>query len=91
MAMESNYLKHMSTGKSTYWPTNRTKSPDLVDFCYQRWCKSAQACFDVLSHHLPVLITINTEILERNDPLHIKISVLLDSLTRNIAFGEFVP
>jgi hypothetical protein len=31
--MERNNLKHLSTGEPTYWPSDRNKLPDLVDFC----------------------------------------------------------
>jgi hypothetical protein len=31
--MKRNNLKHLSTGKPTYWPSDRNKLPDLVDFC----------------------------------------------------------
>jgi hypothetical protein len=31
--MERNNLKHLSTGEPTYWPSDRNKLRDLVDFC----------------------------------------------------------
>jgi hypothetical protein len=31
--MERNNLKHLSTVEPTYWPSDRNKLPDLVDFC----------------------------------------------------------
>jgi hypothetical protein len=31
--MESNNLKHLSMGEPTYWPSDRNKLLDLVDFC----------------------------------------------------------
>jgi hypothetical protein len=31
--MERNDLKHLYTGEPTYWPSDRNKLPDLVDFC----------------------------------------------------------
>jgi hypothetical protein len=31
--MERNNLKHLSTGETTYWPSDKNKLPDLVDFC----------------------------------------------------------
>jgi exonuclease III len=34
--MERNNLKHLSTGEPTYWPSDRNKLPDVVDFVLQR-------------------------------------------------------
>jgi hypothetical protein len=34
--MERNNLKHLSTGEPTYWPSDRNKLPDLVDFVLRR-------------------------------------------------------
>jgi hypothetical protein len=31
--MESNNLTHLSTGQPIYWPSDKNKIPDLVDFC----------------------------------------------------------
>jgi hypothetical protein len=30
--MERNNLKHLSMGEPTYWPSDRNKLPNLVDF-----------------------------------------------------------
>jgi hypothetical protein len=49
--MERNNLKHLSTGKPTYWPSDRNKLPDLVDFCVTKGIPQdlgvAKACFDL--------------------------------------------
>jgi exonuclease III len=31
--MQNNNLKHLSTRQPTYWPSNPSKIPDLLDFC----------------------------------------------------------
>jgi hypothetical protein len=31
--MEHLHLRHFSTGEPTYWPSDRNKLPDLLDFC----------------------------------------------------------
>jgi exonuclease III len=31
--MEHLHLRHLSTGEPTYWPSDRHKLPDLLDFC----------------------------------------------------------
>jgi uncharacterized protein YktA (UPF0223 family) len=49
--MERNNLKHPSTGESTYWPSDRNKLPDLVDFCVTKGIPQdfaeAKSCFDL--------------------------------------------
>jgi hypothetical protein len=34
--MEQLNLHHLSTGESTYWPSDSNKLPDLLNFCHQR-------------------------------------------------------
>jgi hypothetical protein len=46
--VESNNLKHLSTGEPTYWPNDMNKLPDLVNFCVT---KVAKSCFDLSSDH----------------------------------------
>jgi hypothetical protein len=33
--MEHLHLRHLSTGEPTYWPSDRYKLPDLLDFCHK--------------------------------------------------------
>jgi hypothetical protein len=58
--MESNNLKHLSMGESTYWPSDRNKLPDLVDLCVTKGIPQdlavAESCFDLSSDHSPILI-----------------------------------
>jgi endonuclease/exonuclease/phosphatase family metal-dependent hydrolase len=60
--MERNNLKHVSTGESTYWPSDRNKLPNLADFCVTMGIPQAfavaKSCFDLSSDHSPVLITL---------------------------------
>jgi hypothetical protein len=51
--MERNNLKHPSTGEPTYWPSDRIKLPDLVDFCDTKHIPQ-----DFASNHFQVLITL---------------------------------
>jgi hypothetical protein len=56
--MESNKLKHVSIGEPTYWPSDRNKLPDLVEFCVRKGIPQdfavAKSCFDLASNHPPV-------------------------------------
>jgi hypothetical protein len=62
--MERNNLKHLSTGKLTYWPSDRNKLSDLVDLCVRKGIPQdlavAKSCLDLSSDHSPVLITQTT-------------------------------
>jgi hypothetical protein len=53
--MERNNLKHLSTGELTYWPSDRNKVPDLVDFRVTKGIPQdfaeAKSCFDLSSNH----------------------------------------
>jgi hypothetical protein len=55
--MERNNLKHLSMGEPTYWPFDRNKLPDLVDFCVTKGIlqdfAEAKSCFDLSSDHSP--------------------------------------
>jgi hypothetical protein len=54
---ERNNLKHLSTGEPTYWPSDRHKLPDLVDFCVPKGIPQdvavEKSCFDLSSDHSP--------------------------------------
>jgi hypothetical protein len=60
--MERNNLKHQSTREPPYWPSDRNKLPDLVDFysikSIPQDFAAAKSCFDLSSDHSPVLITL---------------------------------
>jgi hypothetical protein len=64
--MECHNYRHLSSGEPTYWPTDRNKLPDLVDFCITKGIspnyKFAKSCFELSSNHIPVFITLSFEI-----------------------------
>lgn len=75
-AMKANNLQHLSTGEPTYWPTDKNKIPDAIDFCVTKGidikkCK-AKPCFDLSSDHSIVMLTIYSKILnkEKQPSLH---------------------
>jgi hypothetical protein len=49
-----NNFKHLAKGIPTYWPSDRNKLPDLVDFCFA----VAISRFDLSTDHFPVLTTL---------------------------------
>jgi len=68
-AMQTCNLNHISTGEPTYWPTDRRKNPDLLDFCITKGIPnnylSAKSCLDLSSDHSPVIVQISTRILNK--------------------------
>lgn len=61
--------QHLSTGEPTYWPSDRAKLPDLLDFCVVKNIAlkymNAVSCLDLSSDHSPVVITLNTQIVPK--------------------------
>lgn len=71
-AMEEQCLDYISPGCPTYWPTDKKKIPDLIDFCVTkgiaRTNTQASVCYDLSSDHSPVIITVSTEVLQTELP-----------------------
>jgi hypothetical protein len=67
--MEKNNLKHLSTREPMYWPSDRNKLPDLVDFCVTKGIPQdfavAKSCFDLSSDHSLVLIILTSRALNQ--------------------------
>jgi hypothetical protein len=67
--MERNNLKHLSMEEPTYWPFDRNKLPDLVDFCVTKDIPQdfavAKSYFDLSSDHSSVLITLKVHALNQ--------------------------
>jgi hypothetical protein len=67
--MERNNIKYLSMGESTYWPSDRNKLPDPVDFCVPKgipkYFAVAKSCFDLFCDHSPVLITLTSHALNQ--------------------------
>jgi hypothetical protein len=70
--MQEENLMHVSTGEPTYWPGDRRKVPDLLDFSVTKRIPAhsiqAEAGFDLSSDHSPVLITMHTRITPQTCP-----------------------
>jgi hypothetical protein len=63
-AMQTANLAHVSAGEPTYWPSDRRKMPDLIDFAVVLQIPShtitATSSSDLSSDHSPVLITLHS-------------------------------
>jgi hypothetical protein len=59
----------MSTGIPTYWPSDRNKLPDLLEFCVTKGIPQdfpvAESCLDLFSDHSPILITLTADALNQ--------------------------
>jgi hypothetical protein len=71
-ATQADKLLQVSTGEPTYWPTDRRKIPDLLDFGIIKGipehCVEAEAGFDFSSDHSPVLVTMHTRLAQSSKP-----------------------
>ena len=60
--MQMANLTYLSTGEPTYWPSDRRKMPDLIDFAVVQQIPmntlQAETSLDLSSDHSPVVITI---------------------------------
>jgi hypothetical protein len=71
--LENNNFRHLSSGGPTYWPSDRKKLPDLVDYCVTKGipCNFADAkpYLELSPDHSPVFVTLSTQtILRVPDP-----------------------
>lgn len=78
IAMQKINAKHLSTGEPTYWPTDNTKIPDLIDFCILKGMKieefKMKSRFELTSDHSPIQLEYSTtvEIVQNNNKLYNK-------------------
>ena len=88
-AMQEENLMHVSTDEPTYWPSDRRKVRDLLDFGVTKRIPAhsiqAEAGFDLSSDHSPVLITMHTRITPQNCP-----TPLSTKTTDWVAFRNYI-
>lgn len=65
----------LSTGHPTYWPTDRRKIPDLIDFCVIKGLNmehlQTENNFDLSSDHSPFIVYVNTEVINKKTPFRL--------------------
>jgi endonuclease/exonuclease/phosphatase family metal-dependent hydrolase len=70
--MQAEHLSHASAGEPTYWPSDRRRVPDLLDFRLVKRIPlrtlHAESSLDLSSDHFPVLITIHSKVLSQLCP-----------------------
>lgn len=66
-AVEDLNLESLSTGEPTYWPADRGKIPDLLDFFLSKNIPtnntSVESVIDLSSDHTPVILNIDNKII----------------------------
>lgn len=71
-AMINNNLQQLSSGQPTYWPTDRNKTPDVIDFCVikniSRNYLDIEHCLDLSSDHTPLLVTLQSQVKNKSPP-----------------------
>lgn len=67
--MQRNNLQHLSTGQPTYWPTDRRKTSNCIDFCVTIASNhlTIESCFELSSEHSPVLAILSSAIKLNNE------------------------
>lgn len=69
----NNNFDYLSTGQPTYWPTDRNKIPDVLDFFVTKGMPrnflNIVSNFDLSSDHSPVIVTVGTTILHKQPKL----------------------
>ena len=64
-----------STGMPTYWPTDQSKIPDLLDFFITKKIStnfvSVEECFDLSSDHSPVILTLSENLIKKEVNPHL--------------------
>lgn len=84
-----NNLYPITTNEPTYWPTDRRKIPDIIDFCVVKGISGqllkAKSCFDLSSDHSPIIITLNATVIKKE-----KLPTLYNSKTNWNLFRELL-
>lgn len=64
--MKANNLQQLSTGEPTYWPSDKNKIPDAIDFCITKGIDTkkcvTESNYDLSSDHSLVIITVYSKI-----------------------------
>lgn len=73
MSINNNNLQPFSTGEPTYWPSDISKIPDLLDFFITKGISPnyvhVESSLDLSSDHTPVIVTISPSVILKERPL----------------------
>uniref|UniRef100_A0A1B0DHR0 Endonuclease/exonuclease/phosphatase domain-containing protein n=1 Tax=Phlebotomus papatasi TaxID=29031 RepID=A0A1B0DHR0_PHLPP len=64
--MRNKSYNYLSSGEPTYWPSDRNKQPDLLDFAVSSGIDvnrcSVESCLDLSSDHTPVFLHLEADV-----------------------------
>lgn len=87
-AITDENIKYLTTGEPTYWPTDQTKSPDLIDFFLIKGLDEKsfkiESSFDLSSDHSPILLTYHAHVVHLDKSPHLSSTKTNWSLFREI-------
>ena len=87
--MQNEKLFPISTGEPTYWPSDKNKTPDLIDLVIVKRINheyfTATSCLDLSSDHSPIIILLNQEL-----KMVQKATYLSNKKTDWIKFKEYI-
>jgi hypothetical protein len=70
--IQNNTYSYLSTGLSTYWPTDTNKTLDLLDFFITNRISTdhadVEASYDLTYDHSPIIATISTTVMIQQPP-----------------------
>jgi hypothetical protein len=66
-AIQENNMGLLTTGEPTYWPADRRRVPDLLDFCVTKGIDTKlctiKSSFELAADHSSIIVTLNSEII----------------------------
>ena len=67
--MSNNHLQYLSTRQPTFWPSDTSKQPDLLDFCITKGINTHEAeitsFLELSSDYTPILLNLYTHIIHK--------------------------
>lgn len=70
--MEESNLSHISTGELTYWPSDRKRIADVLDFCIAKQLNinliKTVSCHYLSSHNSQIKLSIYNKIIDNKKP-----------------------
>jgi hypothetical protein len=93
--MQTDNLTHASTGEPTYWPSDRRKVPDLIDFGVVKRIPTnspyVESSFDLSSDHSAVIITLNSKIIPKTSAPTLSIKTKQTGRNLENILGKILP
>lgn len=65
-------MEIISTGELIYWPSDKRKIPDLIDFAIAKGIPKSrflvESCLELSSDHSPVMISVSNKVINKKEP-----------------------